>query len=107
MAIKKRTPVDPAKIEAFGAAADAPTEPLQASAPESKAQPAARTTTRTTSTGEWPEGTSKTFLLRWGKNPELPALLAEVAELEDRTLQKTAVRALQRGLEVIRAEHKG
>ncbi|WP_404444646.1 hypothetical protein LG315_12365 [Microbacterium marinum] len=52
-------------------------------------------------------GTSKIFLLRWGKNPELPALLAQVAELEDRTQQKTALRALQRGLEVIRAEHKG
>ncbi len=107
MAIKKRTPVDPAKIEAFAAAADAPTEPVQAPAPAPKAQPAPRTVTRTPSAGEWPEGTSKTFLLRWGKNPELPALLAEVAELEDRTQQKTALRALQRGLEVIRAEHKG
>ncbi len=106
MAIRKRTPVDPAKIEAFGAAADAPPESVQAPAPASKAHPAARTATRASSAGEWPEGASKTFLLRWGKNPELPALLAEVAELEDRTQQKTALRALQRGLEVIRAEHK-
>ncbi|RLK46429.1 hypothetical protein [Microbacterium telephonicum] len=107
MAIKKRTPVDPAKIEAFGAAADAPTQEVEAPAPAPKAQPASRPAPRATSAGEWPEGTSKTFLLRWSKNPELPALLAEVAELEDRTQQKTALRALQRGLEVIRAEHKG
>jgi hypothetical protein len=105
MAIKKRTPVDPAKIEAFGAAAEAPAEVMPATTPT--LPPTPRTSTRTPSAGEWPEGTSRTFLLRWGKNPELPALLAEVAELEDRTQQKTALRALQRGLEVIRAEHKG
>ena len=82
-------------------------QPCSSPAPAPKAQQASRPTPRATSAGEWPEGTSKTFLLRWGKNPELPALLAEVAELEDRTQQKTALRALQRGLEVIRAEHKG
>jgi hypothetical protein len=33
--------------------------------------------------------------------------LADVAALEDRSQHKTAVRALQRGLEILRAEHRG
>lgn len=102
MAIKKRPQADPAAIEAFGAAADtppvtpapvAPTPPRQV-APARSAQP-----------GEWPADVAKTLLIRW-PDATLPSELAEVAGLEDRSQHKTALRALQRGLEVLRAEHR-
>lgn len=48
---------------------------------------------------------AKTLLIRW-PDATLPAELAEVAGLEDRSQHKTALRALQRGLEVLRAEHR-
>jgi len=108
MAIKKRTPVDPAtaaKIEAFGAAADAPpvsAEPMAASAP---ATPSAATTAPKKNAGKASrsEEVAKTFLIRW-PDAELPLLLAEVAELDERSQHALALRALRRGLEAIRAE---
>ncbi|MDF2917993.1 MAG: hypothetical protein K0S70_2210 [Microbacterium sp.] len=103
MAIKKRGPIDQARIEAFGDAADTPSQPDPAPAAKAPRTVAPRPDKPTA--GEWPEGTPKTFLVRWGSDPELPPLLAEVAALEDRTMQKTALRALRRGLEAIRAEH--
>ncbi|MGZ0069707.1 hypothetical protein [Microbacterium arborescens] len=108
MAIKKRAPIDQAAIEAFGNAADAPRQQAPAAvepAPAAKAPKTVAPRPDKPTAGEWPEGTPKTFLLRWGSEPELPPLLAEVAALEDRTMQKTALRALRRGLEAIRAEH--
>lgn len=101
MAIKKRPQADSAAIEAFGAAADAPTEPPKppavpdrSPAPVSNAQP-----------GEWPADVAKTLLIRW-PDAALPTELAAVAALEDRSQHKTALRALQRGLDVLRAEHR-
>lgn len=107
MAIKKRPPVDPAAIEAFGEAADAPpaaaavvapveraATPRQAPAPARKPKP-----------GEWPSDVPKSLLIRW-PDADLALELASVAALEDRSQHKTALRALQRGLEVLRAEHR-
>ncbi|WHE37790.1 hypothetical protein [Microbacterium sp. BDGP8] len=106
MAIKKRAPIDQARIEAFGNAADAPAQSAPAAAePAAKTPKTAAPRPDKPASGEWPEGTPKTFLVRWGSDPDLPPLLAEVAALEDRTMQKTALRALRRGLEAIRAEH--
>lgn len=108
MAIKKRGPIDQARIEAFGNAADVPSQPTPAAAEPTPAAKAPKTVAPRPdkpAAGEWPEDTPKTFLMRWGSDPELPLLLAEVAKLEDRTLQKTALRALRRGLEAIRADH--
>lgn len=102
MAIKKRTPVDQARIEAFGAAADAPTEnaTLAADPP-----PAVPTTPSKPAVGEWPADVAKTLLIRW-PDANLALELAQVSALEDRSQHKTAIRALQRGLDVLRAEHR-
>lgn len=108
MAIKKRGPIDQARIEAFGNAADAPRQAAAAApepTPAAKAPKTVAARPDEPTAGEWPEDTPKTFLLRWGSDPELPPLLAEVAKLEDRTMQKTALRALRRGLEAIRSDH--
>ncbi|MDZ4234673.1 hypothetical protein [Microbacterium sp. 1P10AE] len=104
MAIKKRPQADPAAIEAFGAAADTPPEAPSpvASAPTPPRQVAPA---RSTQPGEWPADVAKTLLIRW-PDATLPSELAEVAGLEDRSQHKTALRALQRGLEVLRAEHR-
>ncbi|KTR93796.1 hypothetical protein NS220_11165 [Microbacterium testaceum] len=108
MAIKKRRPqVDPAAIEAFGAAADQPsldsiTEPA-AEAVAAPTTPTTPTPQSTTSDG-WPEGVPRTHLVRW-PDPDLALLLVEVAALEERSQQKTALRALRRGLAAIRADH--
>lgn len=104
MAIKKRPQADPAAIEAFGAAADTPPEtpaPVAATtaAPRQVAPPC------TPQPGEWPADVAKTLLIRW-PDATLPSELAEIAGLEDRSQHKTALRALQRGLEVLRAEHR-
>ncbi len=48
----------------------------------------------------WP----KNALIRY-PNEDLPKLLAEVAALEERTHHATTLRALRRGLEVLREEH--
>lgn len=100
MAIKKRPSVDPARIEAFGAAADMPPD---ASAVDVRP---ANTPTAATPPGEggWPAGLPRTFLLRW-PDPQLRRELEEVANLEDRTLHKTAVRAMRLGIEALKAQH--
>lgn len=116
MAFKKRGEHDPAKeaaIEAFGDAAERPgdTEPVRASS-----TPVARSATTTrppkkapapaaTPPAEWPEDIAKTLLIRY-PDLELPALLAEVARFEERSQHATAVRALRRGLEVLKNEGK-
>lgn len=99
MAIKKREPVDQARIEAFGDAADA--QPAASPVPTSRPAPAPKKTPA----GEWPEDVPRTFLLRW-TDPTLPGYLAEVAALEDRTQQKVALRALRLGLDAIKAQHR-
>lgn len=113
MAIKKRTQQErdrEARIEAFGAAAESRSnEPAPTPATEAVASAAAPTTAPsgdrppTPSAGEsrtWP----KNALVRY-PNDELPKLLAEVAALEERTHHATTLRALRRGLEVLRDEH--
>jgi len=100
MAIKKREPVDQARIEAFGAAADVPPEVPAANARPPKAPTAATPA----SDGGWPADLPRTFLLRW-PDPELRRELEEVANLEDRTLHKTAVRAMRLGIEALKAQH--
>ena len=104
MAIKKRPQADPAAIEAFGAAADTPAE-AQAPVAAVPTPPRETAPARTAAPGEWPADVAKTLLIRW-PDATLPAELAEVAGLEDRSQHKTALRALQRGLEVLRAEHR-
>ncbi|ALD14381.1 hypothetical protein GW571_15165 (plasmid) [Clavibacter capsici] len=109
MAIKKRTQQErdrEARIEAFGAAADAhggEPAPVPASVPVAPPAAAAGDRQPTPSAGEartWP----KNALIRY-PNDELPKLLAEVAALEERTHHATSLRALRRGLEVLREEH--
>jgi hypothetical protein len=114
MAFKKRSESDlekEAAIEAFGDAAERPNdaEPVRAAG-----RPAVRpaTTTRTpkkvpapavTPAAEWPEDIAKTLLIRY-PDLELPALLVEVARFEERSQHATAVRALRRGLEILKNE---
>ncbi|MFZ4843970.1 hypothetical protein [Mycetocola saprophilus] len=102
MAIRKREPVEQAKIEAFGAAADTPlSDPalsVNAPVPRVTARPSEKATQ--TAASDLP----KTFLIRWGDDVDLALELAEIAKLEDRSQHKTALRALRRGLEVMREE---
>lgn len=114
MAIKKRPAIDPAAIERFGDAADAPPTTSTPSAapavtPRAAAQPVETETGTakqpTENAGEWPSGLGRTLLVRW-PDPALAKELVEVAALEDRSQHKTALRALQRGLEALRAEHQ-
>jgi hypothetical protein len=110
MAIKKRTQQErdrEARIEAFGAAAEARSnEAAPAAAPAAPVAPAAATSgdrQPAPVAGEqraWP----KNALIRY-PNEDLPKLLAEVAALEERTHHATTLRALRRGLEVLRDEH--
>ncbi|PPF66137.1 hypothetical protein C5C18_12005 [Rathayibacter tritici] len=114
MGIRKRPATDLAAIDRFGDAADAPSTPAllpasPASTTQEVAEPAAKTSgVAKSSTGtarKWPSGVGRTLLVRW-PDPALAKELAEVAALEDRSQHKTALRALQRGLEAIRAEHE-
>lgn len=98
MGIKKRAQPDQARIEAFGAAADDPATPTPAAAPT--AVPAKTTAVA----APWPVDVPKSMLIRW-PDAALAIELAQVAALEDRSQHKTALRALQRGLEILRAEH--
>lgn len=103
MAIRKRPSgrkADEAAIEAFASAAESDNSveepwPLHQ-------QPARRG--RVPSSG-WPDNVARSLLVRY-PDPELPALLAEVAALEERSNNATAVRALRRGLEVLLNEAK-
>ena len=100
MAIRKREPVDHARIEAFGAAADTPP-----AAPAADVRPVKAPASATPpSDGGWPADLPRTFLLRW-PDPELRRDLEEVANLEDRTLHKTAVRAMRLGIVALKAQH--
>ena len=114
MAFKKRGETDPEKeaaIEAFGDAAERPseTEPARGTGlPAAKAATRTRTPKKTpppaaTPAAEWPEDIAKTLLIRY-PDLELPTLLAEVARLEERSQHATAVRALRRGLEGMKNE---
>lgn len=100
MGIKKRTQPDQARIEAFGAAADDPAT----STPTPAAAPAAVPAKTTAVAAPWPVDVPKSMLIRW-PDAALAIELAQVAALEDRSQHKTALRALQRGLEILRAEH--
>lgn len=116
MAFKKRSESDlekEAAIEAFGDAAErlSDTKPAR---PTSRQAAKSATTTRATQkvpapaatpAAEWPEDIAKTLLIRY-PDLELPALLAEVARFEERSQHATAVRALRRGLEVLKNEVK-
>ncbi|GAB3306010.1 hypothetical protein GCM10027427_35650 [Pseudoclavibacter terrae] len=98
MAIRKRPSgrkVDEAAIEAFASAAES--DSTGAGNPSLHPQPARRG--RVPSSG-WPDNVARSLLVRY-PDPELPALLAEVAALEERSNNATAVRALRRGLEVL------
>jgi hypothetical protein len=103
MAIKRRTHADPAAIEAFGAAADQPPEE-HTIAEQSPAAPSTPAPSPVATATSWPAGVAKTHLIRW-RTPDLALLLAEVSRLEDRSKHKTALRALQLGLEILRSEH--
>jgi len=99
MAMKRRPPVDQSRIEAFGAAADAPTEAVTAKPAVAKpVRAAARTTV-----GEWPAGVPRSILIRL-TTPAIALELAEVAALDDCSQQKTAQRALEMGLQALRRE---
>ena len=110
MAIKKRTQQErdrEARIEAFGAAAEPrASEAVVASVPEPVAQAATPLGDRRPApTGGEPRTWPKNALIRY-PNDELPRLLAEVAALEERTHHATTLRALRRGLEILREEHR-
>lgn len=101
MAIRKRPSerkVDEAAIEAFASAAEVDSPANGHSAPQ--LQVARRG--RVPSSG-WPDNVARSLLVRY-PDPELPALLAEVAALEERSNNATAVRALRRGLEILMNE---
>jgi hypothetical protein len=106
MAIKKRTQQErdrEARIEAFGAAAEVSTEPTpvaQAAVPAAALSGDRQPASAAGESRSWP----KNALIRY-PNEELPKLLAEVAALEERTHHATTLRALRRGLEVLREEH--
>lgn len=90
MAIKKRTAARPEDIEKFVAAAEQPVATV-APEPQPKRKPAPKQS--------WP----KTLLIRY-PDESLPQALAELSELEERSLHATAVRALRRGLEELTRE---
>lgn len=99
MAIKKREPIDQARLEAFAAAADTPAlQPATATPRPVAAKPAA-----SPESSGWPSGVPRTFLLRWSA-PDMPQELAEIAALEDRSQHKIALKAMRLGLEALRAE---
>lgn len=114
MAIKPRRPQPTAEeIEAFGAAADAAQKPPTTEAPTAPtpsrggdaptpAAPVARTVPAATR-GQWPVGLARTLTIRY-PDPVIPQLLAELAELDDRSQHNTALRALRRGLDELKRE---
>ncbi len=128
MAIKSRKAVDPAAIEAFGDAADAPAEPSKAQAAAesdsgggapaaSRREPTRSTATRrppiaaatpakpvrSSANEAWPEDLAKTLTLRY-PDPTIPQLLAELAVFDDRSQHNTAIRALRRGLDELKRD---
>lgn len=101
MAIRKRpapTALDNAAIEAFGDAADVRAEPSRATKPTatSGAQLSA-------GEGTWPEGISKTFLLRY-PDASIPVAIEELQDLIGRNKHQTVLLALRRGIDALRRE---
>ena len=123
MPIKRRPTTDPATeaaIEAFGEAAERPpvatvttaapatttSRPsAPGAAPKARAAAKPRKSPAPTPATEWPDDLAKTLLIRY-PDMELPMLLAEVAQLVDRSQHATALRALRRGLEVLKDESR-
>lgn len=104
MAIKKRTSASAAEIEAFGDAADAPPKAM-ATTPVHTPETISDTGQQAPSVEGWPTGHPKTFLIRW-PNADLVMELEAVAKLEDRSKHQTILRALERGLRVMRLENE-
>lgn len=109
MAIKKRTPVESKQldeaIEQFGNAADTIVEP-QPPAPTPKQavyKPVTKARVRVPAPSRAEEDQAATMLIRW-PDASLPTLLAEVSDADERSKHATALRALRRGLEAMRAE---
>lgn len=107
MAIKKRTKIDPAKLEAFAAGADEPSAPPeegqpvpQFEPPVTESKPVGMQVRGGAQAKAWPEGLAKSLLIRWA-DPEQAQTLAAVASVLDRTQHKTALMALERGLQVL------
>lgn len=102
MAIRKRErpAIDSAAIEAFGDAADAPTE---AASGQRANAPASGATSSPAEANEWPAGMSKTFLLRY-PDPTIPAAIEELQDLLSRNKHQTILLALRRGLDALRRE---
>lgn len=105
MAIKRRTdPATEAAIEAFGAGAEPPAAVPAAREP-AVAKPARAVASR--SAAAKPalrlDNVAKTFLIRY-PDESLPLLLAEVAQLEERSQHAVALRALRRGLDAMKAD---
>lgn len=103
MAIKKRErpAIDSAAIEAFGDAADAPTD--AASERPDSGPAASGAASAPAETNEWPAGMSKTFLLRY-PDPTIPVAIEELQDLLSRNKHQTILLALRRGLEALRRE---
>lgn len=94
MGIKRRPTADLAAIEAFGDAAESPAvTPAQVRRDEPSGE-------------GWPDDLARTLLIRY-RDPELPALLAEVARLDGRSQQMTAQRILRQGLQAALKELGG
>lgn len=107
MGFKQRNKPEPADIEAFGDAADqpAPSAPV-AAAPKTPR----KSLDASLASGEWPEGVARTMLIRW-PDPDLASQLVEVTallktagDLDGRSQHATALRALERGLQAIKAD---
>lgn len=103
MAIKKRPVValDNAAVEAFGEAADAPVE----QAGQSKHVPTSPLH-GSPEVGTWPEGVSKTFLLRY-PDASIPIAIEELQDLVGRNKHQTVLLALRRGIDALRREAEG
>ena len=86
MAIKKREPIDQARLEAFAAGADTPAVQPATVTP----RPVAATPAASPEPSGWPAGVPRTFLLRWNA-PDMPQELAEIAALEDRSQHKLSL----------------
>lgn len=115
MAIKRRERAipDSAAIDSFGDAAEAPPErplaPTPAPVTPSQEKPSAEDPrgrspkAATVRDNEWPEGLSKTFLLRY-PDPSIPSEIEELATLVGRNKHQTTLLALRRGVEALRRE---
>ncbi|WP_298044705.1 hypothetical protein [uncultured Citricoccus sp.] len=101
MAFKQRkpAPIDPVDIEAFAAGAENP------AAVENAQSTATSSAVKDRRVGEWPAEVARTMLIRW-PDPTLAVELATVAKMDDRSQHATALRALQRGLEILKSELK-